>query len=634
MNPLSAIPVSTYENLDEAQNNAAPQQTAPVQPQNTAHPNFFEKILPTAGGILGGIGGAVLGDGVGGIAGASAGDALGKSLEDALTGQSATKGVLGSAIEGGAGQATGGILGSIGGKVLGGVSSLADKTVAPLLVKQSGDLLDHDTANYLAQNGITNFKQATNIGKQLTGATGGDDAVLSNAVTDAANNSSAKINLTNEGQNWSEPLAKYPGIKPSAIKDINKTVQDTLSQMSKDSGYDVTSIPQKGGEVLNVTDPSAISNISPGAALTASKSLRSVANAVGAASRDASGTVVNINNAAAQDVYNNLAKSIEDKTLGTGLDGNTLIPLQDSDKQTLKDSISGLEKTNPDLHSSLSQQFDNANNWQDIRSIQQPWVKVSQANRALEVATNKAPGVGTADLTGAVAGGLGKKGIAGAVIGAATKNKAADAAAAGGLHTLAGTVGKVASGKMLPLLSRMGALGAANLPNDVSTPTGQEQSTLGGLPQGDTNAASGGATMQQNPLDQLYQQLLQQQQAGAGLTANSGALDSSLASLAPQVQQQQQLAPVISNLESTYNNAGGAQGAGSGLLSRLSALIPGTAANTYQRQQAVTADAIAKLLGITPQAAMQSLPSLMSTPGTAAPQLGGLNSILGSIGTQ
>ena len=49
-------------------------------------------------------------------------------------------------------------------------------------------------------------------------------------------------------------------------------------------------------------------------------------------------------------------------------------------------------------------------------------------------------------------------------------------------------------------------------------------------------------------------------------------------------------------------------------------MVPGTAANTYQSRQNAAADQVAKILGITPQAALQMFPQLAQTSGVAAPQ--------------
>jgi hypothetical protein len=142
-----------------------------------------------------------------------------------------------------------------------------------------------------------------------------------------------------------------------------------------------------------------------------------------------------------------------------------------------------------------------------------------------------------------------------------------------------------------------------------------------------------GAAMQpaqQSPLDQLYSTLLSQEQNGAGLTANSGSIISALQALAPQVQKNNLVSNELSALPGAYANAGGAQGAG-GILSRISGLIPGTAAHTYQQQQEGAAQALAAQLGISPQAAAGLLPQLMQNQGTAGMNQGVLSQLGGQL---
>lgn len=71
--------------------------------------DFLENLLPTAGAVVGGIGGEALDAFGGGVAGASAGSAAGKALENKLQGKDIGGGVAGAAIGGGVGQGVGGL---------------------------------------------------------------------------------------------------------------------------------------------------------------------------------------------------------------------------------------------------------------------------------------------------------------------------------------------------------------------------------------------------------------------------------------------------------------------------------------------------------------------------------------------
>jgi hypothetical protein len=195
-------------------------------------------------------------------------------------------------------------------------------------------------------------------------------------------------------------------------------------------------------------------------------------------------------------------------------------------------------------------------------------------------------------------------------------------------NKLKAVTGSAVAKKMVPLLTRGAAIGAANLPNDASSPTSM---AAGALPNnnGITNPGSSYMQPTQSPLAQIYSTLLAQEQAAPTVLGPQFA--SSLSSLAPQLQKQEQLAPAITNATQGFNNAGGAQGPLGGALSKLSGLIPGSAANTYNAQQSSAAAALAQLLGISPEAAMNLLPQLTQGGQTAAPQVGGLQSIVGNL---
>ena len=185
--------------------------------------------------------------------------------------------------------------------------------------------------------------------------------------------------------------------------------------------------------------------------------------------------------------------------------------------------------------------------------------------------------------------------------------------------------------KITPLATRALALGTANSPNiaGASQPIGQI--TQGAGMQG-TQGAGGAGAPGQDALNQLYNQLLTQEQLGSGLTDNSGSLISALNQLAPQVNKQQIAANAIQQLIPAYQNAGGAQGLGGGLLSQLTGLIPGTAANVFGNQQQATAGALGGALGISPAQAGGLTPQLMSNQQTANPQITALQNLLSMYG--
>jgi len=96
----------------------------PAQPQQPKA-NWLERLLPTAGSILGGIAGTFVSPIAGSAAGAGLGGALGQQLENTLTGQKQ------STMAAGLENAVGGALGGIGGKVLSAGAGAASRQWHP-----------------------------------------------------------------------------------------------------------------------------------------------------------------------------------------------------------------------------------------------------------------------------------------------------------------------------------------------------------------------------------------------------------------------------------------------------------------------------------------------------------------------
>ena len=272
----------------------------------------------------------------------------------------------------------------------------------------------------------------------------------------------------------------------------------------------------------------------------------------------------------------------------------------------------------------------------DLRNVESNFVQVKGALQDAEQASNKNFGTSTANIarqTLPIAGAMigGPKSALGTIGGLFTASSAADKLGAAGLSKFANAAqGKVAQ-KVLPLATRASAISAANLPNIATSgqPSTLNQALQGADMQG-LQGAQGVAAP--NALQQSYNQLLQQETAGAGLTPNSGALISAINSLAPQVNKQQLAGTAINQLLPSLQNAGGPQGLGSGLLAQLTGLVPGTAANIYGQQQNATAAALGQALGISPAQAAGLTPQLMANRQNAQPQITALQQLSSMFG--
>lgn len=186
---------------------------------------------------------------------------------------------------------------------------------------------------------------------------------------------------------------------------------------------------------------------------------------------------------------------------------------------------------------------------------------------------------------------------------------------------------------ILSTLSRIGAMGAklapaagavvATSPNLQADPVAMAGAAPGGT-MGDN--MNGNQPMQSNG-GHDFQSLINAMEAQAVLAPSMGGGASSfLSQVAPLLQRNQLIKGELAGIPAAYANAGGAQGTG-GIMSRIAGLIPGTAAHTYQQQQAGAAQALAAQLGISPQAAAGLLPQLMQNGATS----GMNNSILGNM---
>ncbi len=623
MDPSNIIPVDSYLKTYLAQNQPQSQSAIPTpqqQPQGQ-QPNTLERLLPTIGSIGGGILGDLLPGGpITGMAGAAGGGAFGKWLENKLTGQSDANGVGGSALEGAIGQGVSGV----GGAVAKGAQAVLGKVVAPLAEKGATKLvqgqfakgtLGADEANaLLSKYGISDVRQVPQIASQVTGSAQGSGAALNKGVEQALMTSGKPVDVTglisekggpgmvNDLVNNETAVGANAGNK--IIQTVNKSVQN---MMGGNSG----SIGSQAADPLDVFQQAK------------------VFEKLGADAADKATRTGNAEQAGVANVYKNLADELHMRAFTPG---GVAVPLTDEIKGQIIDGLSSVKDINPKAYAQLTGEVSNAQNAADLRPLQSLWVRANQAFDKTAKIENMGGGTsastiaaGTAPLAVATPHGL----LASAA-GVALKSQPADRAGAAALNKLSDFTSKAAASKIIPALVKSGTLAMTNAPNDVASPNGA--SLTNNLTQGGTTP---GATMQpqQNPLNELYQTLLSQEQSGAGLTPGSGNLVSALQAITPMIQKQQLAQPVISNLEQSFNNAGGAQGLGGGLVSKFTGLIPGTAANTYQNQQTSAAATLAQLLGISPAEAATMLPNVMQSPSTAAPAFNTLNGIFGGIGT-
>lgn len=602
-----------------------PPQQGPAPQQQGSGGNWFTHLLPTAGGILGGIVGIpgdLLSGGTASIAGAGAGSAVGKGIENALEGKSPVdSNVVTAGVEGAAGQGIGGLIGKGVGKgaeLLAGRASGITKTAADSAEQTAVDKAAANTAAAIKNNygGIKPAVQSSNnlAGNQQLLQKWGLDHTDPQVMADASKGGLFIHGIDEAALGAGAPIKTADLI---SSKDITTAAPEEQQALVK-AGI----ITPEGSLPITVT---------PVQANKFAQDLNGQVRDLQATMTNAkaNGRVADYN--AAKEQYNNLNglyKNVQNLSASPGVNesiaARTISP---EEKQQLVEQLG----QGPADH--IEQAVNDAQTHQDLVNAKLPFAQMNElSGQALQdlkaTATPRAVarekmdvnGDGTADV---------------APPSTNVPSLASD------LHNANGTVGKtLVLGKhavnnpgILNTLSRMGSLlskaapaagvVAGTAPNMAADPVAAQSQQNGTMD----------ATMQpaqQNPLSDLYKTLLQNYQAGGGITPNDASTTSTLATLAPAIQKQNLASTELSALPAAFNNAGGAQGLG-GILSHIAGLIPGTAAHTFQQQQEGAAQALAAQLGISPQAAMGLLPQLMQNQQTAGLSGGVLGQLQGQL---
>lgn len=622
--PVPTMNQNTVSNLGQGQNilSQAGQMSAPkvaVAPKPQG--SWLDRLLPTIGGVAGGIGGSLLGGAVDvaslgalapiinpltmGAAGAGLGGGLGQMGENALTGKKVLQGNdLLSAGENAGGQLLGEGVGNILGKVIGKGADMASNFGVDAIMGQAPGAIDRPTAQYLADNGITDLRKIKDIAPLVTGQTGGEGAAFTNGVEGAVNNAKDAVSIRSAMDTVKDPLS-LSTMTDATNKNAAKAIQKSIDNMVVNSGGKITDLSNVTSKPLSdlsgIYEHGQMDNISRGAAYDEAQTFLKTANQIlGKAPKDMlTGNISDPQQSALYNVFNAWGHKLESAALGLG-ETDTPLAISASDKAALKEGIQPLQESSPKLYQTLADQIDNAQTWKDIKSAQAPLVQASKAADFMSGKLNAMP-----RTTPLEAASQGKSGIIKSILGSPTL-KRGEAATMNKLGDLGNSdiVQKVA-----PILSRMpGALGvgAANVLGGSLAPTAATNPTQGVEPvNNQSNPQTGNSTMY-NPTMLALQEAM-----------GSPALFSQIGNILPMAQKQIEASNLINQNAQLYQNAGGAQGGIGGLLTRLSALAPGSAAGQYQRSQGATASLLGSLLGANPSSVAALLPTFTENPATA-----------------
>ncbi len=602
--------------------------------------NWMTGLLPTAGSILGGIGGAlipVLGQtGVGEVAGATAGSAAGKALEGMLTGKQANIGDLGgAALEGGIGQLTGMGIGKVAGGVLGKLGTVGEKGAAEAAAAKAANeasqaAIDKATAyknNYGSISG--RLQQDLKLGEnaKLIDQLGFDstDPTHMKTVSDAG----FDLNRVYD--------TALQGAKPVAMGDFGNTV---FNDMQKRGITDLGATPlgkaiseagvplnQKGLELPAVQVRKLQQAI--GTQIGNTKRVINNAELLGQTNTEAESNLKTL-----QDVYKGLGEKIKTPEVNKFISG---AKVSDEGRQGL------IEKYGEKLGNHTADLIDNA---QSADQLLDPMRKFTQMSHASDMALNDVNNaVGTArSVARTKADNPMLDTPEGPDVLGQMMNHASSLATGGpaGKIGVLASLGKVGA-PVLKQLSSMGASiakagGAASIPKVgaqvvshggeyVNSPTG---ATGADMQQQQPATAMGGAQPggdQMNAVN-LASKLMEIMSVNPNQTAHIAPI---LAQLMPQVQKTNVADEAMQQYQGTLGAAGGPQGPLGGALSQLGGMLTGGPAAQVDPQRQAAAAALANATGMTIEQAMAALPGMQANQAGAQQGFGLGGSILGAL---
>jgi len=634
MQSTSAVsPAVQYGNVIPQMGGSQPTNTAPKDSSN-----WFTHLLPTIGSIAAPIIGGLATGGTGLLAGSAlsaAGGAGGQALENLIEGKDPLQqNVVDSGVQNAFGGLAGGLLGKIGGKLLPKAASAFGNASDNLIMGQAvPGAVNKQLANTLrTQYGSTNLAKTAEGAQIATGQNTGIDKIV-NSILQRGNDNGISTKISGYGRLGNK--INSPEVNNAAVASglgegtkgagVVQSYIDTLLQ--KYNPEAITSINGKAGNVVKGFDNGVLNTQSP---LTIKKMTSDMGSTASTWMSSRDPTII-AQGKTLQTIRNNF------NDLLSGPAGGNAMPVTMADKIAATQELAPLEATNKSLYQALVDKIHSPDvaTVGDLRSIEAPLVRSNIAVNNTSQAIDKSGGLSLTDMLpmggGAAGFGLGgiQGGVTGYLAGKALKSQPAQVAGAGILSQLSKVAGSDTAKKMLPILSKVGATTAVNIPTmgAGATQSTIDQPTLGGeMNNQQTGISQPGKQPAQTPYDQMVQAAIAQ----SILDPGNGNGEAFLSGIAPKLQARQTLQSMLPTLQTAYDTAGGAQGLG-GIGSMASSLFPGTAANAYQSQQQAVAGQLANTLGISKEEALAMLPQLMQDSATSANRISGLNSIVGSL---
>jgi hypothetical protein len=609
--------------------------------------------------VAGGIGGFKLGS----TGGAAAGGAIGQTAEDALTGK-LNLGTLGraglSGVENGVGSLVGEGLIKGGGAVVHGLTDWLGKGAAERGAQAAADAAGHATADAAKAaadraNAFKNNYGSLSARLQQDLKLGSNAKVVDKMGYDATNPADMKT-VSNAGLDLNGIYdAALQNAKPVDMSGFGTKI---YSDMQKNGITDLGTTPL-GKAISEAQIPLNEKNLqlpatqvrklqqSIGIQIGNTQKLINNSEIQGVSNTEAEAQLKNL-----QDTYKDLGSRIKTPEVNTAIAGTTV---SDADRSAL------VAKYGDKLGNNVADIITNAQSADDLLKPMQRFTQMSHASdmalNDIENAPATARAVARTQADNPVPSKPAQVNASPSLLDALSLGGAPFTHGASLLGllphavqlgktpavqdaTLAGIKGITdsAASKIVPTVTRAGAIAASNLPNEV--PQGGNGSAIPAAAQVPApGLATGGGPLQQALQQQVSAQGTLLDQAGrvpanfggAGLAGAAASEGGIVANLAPQVQKQELAGQAVAGLLPSFENAGGAQGTLGGLLTQATSAIPGSAANTYQREQSTAAAALASLLGISPAEAAGLLPRLTQDQNTAGTAEQVLRSISGNV---
>lgn len=608
--------------------------------------NWFSHLLPTIGSIAAPIIGGLLAPETGGLsliaaAGLSGlGAAGGKTAENAAEGKDLGSGVVGEGVMGTAGGLAGGVAGKALGKASGALAGRAEN-IATTKAAQTAAEDTIETAANTYKDISPQLQKALNMKDSLGHVknVGYDIADPANLVHVGETSNDILNETLNRALANSGPvdLSHYPNLVKEALAKEGGTL----------GSYEKVALAR--GRVGYQNNPASkllqqLEDLGAGVAKTNSdpNELRTLTSKIGALAQDAKPTVAMATGAvdpeqrAVYNVLNDVRGQVKDALYSRpevskvlkGEVGNIVANPEQNITQELADHLNNVITQSNDPQGLLDEISKNIN----VKRLGEEGKKVGQivtstggkARAAAEAGLDN-PGLDTHPLLEAANSVSPHAGIAG--------NAAKFVAHSASNPAILSTLSRI--GAMGEKLAPAAGSAIATAPNLQADPVNVQPGAGGmGMAPGGTNGTMmGNMNMQAGPAadnNSIQSILADYMRMGSVDPYLLSATSPVVQALAPQAQQNKLALSSIQGIPQSFANAGGAQGTG-GILSKISGLIPGTAAHTYNAQQHAAAAQLAQALGITPDAAMGLLPQIMQNQGTAGMTQGILSNMGGQL---